>query len=36
MLAIIIFIKKLKFLNIVNIIYYNHFQFYKNVNKTFL
>ena len=36
MLTIIIFIKELKLLNIVNMIYYNHFQFHKNVNKTFL
>ena len=36
MLIIIIFAKELKLLNIVNMIYYNYFQFYKNVNKTFL
>ena len=36
MLIIIIFARKLKLLNIVNIIYYNYSQFYKNVNKTFL
>ena len=36
MLIIITFTKKSKFLNIVNMIYYNYSQFYKNVNKTFL
>ena len=36
MLIIVTFTKKLKFLNIVNMIYYNHSQFHKNVNKIFL
>ena len=36
MLIIITFTKELKLLNIVNMTYYNYFQFYKNVNKTFL
>ena len=36
MSAIITFAKKSKLLNIVNMIYYNYFQFHKNVNKTFL
>ena len=36
MLTIVTFAKELKFSNIVNIIYYNHSQFHKNVNKTFL
>ena len=36
MLTIIIFAKELKLSNIVNITYYNHFQFHKNVNKIFL
>ena len=36
MLAIVTFTKKSKLLNIVNMTYYNYFQFHKNVNKTFL
>ena len=36
MLTIITFAKELKFLNIVNMIYYNYSQFHKNANKTFL
>ena len=36
MLTIITFTRELKFSNIVNITYYNYFQFHKNVNKTFL
>ena len=36
MLIIITFIKELKYQEIVNTIYYNHFQFHKNADKTFL
>ena len=36
MLTIATFARELKILNIVNMIYYNHSQFYKNANKTFL
>ena len=36
MLIIITFIKKSKLSNIINMIYYDYFQFHKNVNKTFL
>ena len=35
MLIIVTFIKKLRSLKIVNTIYYNHFLFYRNDNKTF-
>ena len=36
MLTIATFIKESKFSNIINMTYYNHFQFHKNANKTFL
>ena len=36
MLIIVTFAKESKLLNIINMIYYNHSQSYKNVNKTFL
>ena len=36
MLTIATFAEKLKLLNIINMIYYNYSQFYKNFNKTFL